>query len=64
MDKTWKRRHRYYFRLGSESEVFKTFNGSWSMITRTTSILKDSNVAKYLSRIHNNYVAFSDRQNP
>jgi hypothetical protein len=33
------------------------------MITRATSILNDSNVAKYLSRIHKNYVAFSDRQN-
>jgi hypothetical protein len=41
--------------LGSESEVFKKLNGSWSMFTRATSILKDWNVAKHLSRIHSNY---------
>ena len=34
------------------------------MITRTTSILKDSNIAKHLSHIHKNNVDFSDRQNP
>ena len=47
-----------------QSEVYKKLNGSWSMITRATSMLKDSDIAKHASHIHNNYGAFSDRQNP